>query len=138
MKTIKINDEIFQEWINNQIQRSTGWSFPIRLDIIHKKIGETIFGENLNKIKEYISLNKYCLEKITIQILKNLNLELTKNKKNYLQNLRDIKHTLEINLANINQRIFNCEFNIKNTSDDQKDDLFEIFANVSKPKNEGF
>jgi len=138
MKTIKINDEIFQEWINNQIQRSTGWSFPIRLDIIHKKIGETIFGENLNKIKEYISLNKYCLEKITIQILKNLNLELTKNKKNYLQNLRDIKHTQEINLANINQRIFNCEFNIKNTSDDQKDDLFEIFANVSKPKNEGF
>lgn len=135
MKTIKINDEIFQEWINNQIQRSTGWSFPVRLDIIHKKIGETIFGENLNKIKEYISTNKYCLEKITIQILKNLNLELTKNKQNYLQNLRDIKHTLEINLANINQRIFNCEFNIKNTNDCQKDDLFEIFANISQPKN---
>lgn len=59
------------------------------------------------------------------------------NKKNYLQNLRDIKHALEINLANINQRIFNCEFNVENTNDDQKDDLFEIFANVSKPKKEG-
>lgn len=58
------------------------------------------------------------------------------NKQNYLQNLRDIKHTLEINLANINQRIFNCEFNIENTSDDHQDDLFEIFANVSKPKKE--
>lgn len=62
----------------------------------------------------------------------------TENKKNYLQNLRDIKRTLEINLTNINQRIFNCEFNIENTSDDQKDELFEVFANISKPKNEGF
>lgn len=61
----------------------------------------------------------------------------TENKKNYLQNLRDIKHTLEINLTNINQRIFNCEFNIENTNDGQKDDLFEVFANVSKPKKEG-
>lgn len=59
------------------------------------------------------------------------------NKQNYLQNLRDIKHTLEINLTNINQRIFNCELNIENTSDDQKDDLFEVFANVCKPKKEG-
>ena len=58
------------------------------------------------------------------------------NKKNYFQNLRDIKHTLEINLTNINQRIFYCELNIENTSDDQKDDLFEIFANLSKPKKE--
>lgn len=58
------------------------------------------------------------------------------NKKNYLQNLRDIKHTLETNLANINQRIFNCEFNIENTSDDHKDDLFEVFANISQPKKE--
>lgn len=58
------------------------------------------------------------------------------NKKNYLQNLRDIKHALETNLTNINQRIFNCEFNIENTSDGQKKDLFEIFANVSKPKKE--
>lgn len=57
------------------------------------------------------------------------------NKKNYLQSLRDIKRTLEINLTNINQRIFNCEFNIENTSDDQKDDLFEVFANISQPKN---
>ena len=60
------------------------------------------------------------------------------NKQNYLQNLRDIKHTLETNLANINQRIYNCEFKIENTNDDQKDDLFEIFANISKPKKEGF
>lgn len=59
------------------------------------------------------------------------------NKKNYLQNLRDIKYALEINLTNINQRIFNCELNIENTSDGQKDDLFEVFANVCKPKNEG-
>lgn len=58
------------------------------------------------------------------------------NKKNYLQNLRDIKHILETNLTNINQRIFNCELNIENTSDCQKDDLFEVFANVSKPKKE--
>ena len=60
------------------------------------------------------------------------------NKQNYLQNLRDIKHALEINLANINQRIYNCEFKIENTNDDQKDDLFEIFANIYKPKKEGF
>lgn len=59
------------------------------------------------------------------------------NKQKYLQNLRDIKHTLEINLTNINQRIFNCELNIENTSDGQKDDLFEVFANVSKPKKRG-
>ena len=137
METIKINDEIFQEWINNQILRFTGWSFPVRLDIIHRKTGEIIFGENLNKIKDYISTNKYCLEKITIQILKDLNFELTKNKQNYLQNLRDIKHALEINLANINQRIYNCEFKIENTNDDQKDDLFEIFANIFQPKKEG-
>lgn len=58
------------------------------------------------------------------------------NKKNYLQNLRDIKHTLETNLANINQRIFNCELNIENTSDNHKDDLFEVFANISQPKKE--
>ena len=60
METIKINDEIFQEWINNQILRLTGWSFPVRLDIIHRKTGEIIFGENLNEIKDYISINKYC------------------------------------------------------------------------------
>lgn len=60
----------------------------------------------------------------------------TENKQKYLQNLQDIKHILELNLANINQRIFNCELNIENTSDCQKDDLFEIFANVSKPKKE--
>ena len=60
------------------------------------------------------------------------------NKQNYLQNLRDIKHALELNLANINQRIFNCEFKIENTNNDKKDDLFEIFANISQPKNEGF
>ena len=59
------------------------------------------------------------------------------NKQNYLQNLRDIKHALELNLANINQRIFNCEFKIENTNNDKKDDLFEIFANISQPKNEG-
>ena len=58
------------------------------------------------------------------------------NKQNYLQNLRDIKHALEINLANINQRIYNCEFKIENTNDDQKEDLFEIFANISQPKTE--
>ncbi len=141
METIKINDEIFQEWINNQILRLTGWSFPLRLDVIHRKTGEIIFGQNLNKIKDYISKNTYCLEKVTIQILKDLNFELTKNKENkqnHLQNLRDIKHALELNLANINQRIFNCEFNNENTSDDQKDDLFEIFANISQPKKEGF
>ena len=62
----------------------------------------------------------------------------TENKQNYLQNLRDIKHALELNLANINQRIFNCEFNNENTNDDQKEDLFEIFANISQPKKEGF
>ena len=141
METIKINDEIFQEWINNQILRLTGWSFPVRLDIIHRKTGEIIFGENLNEIKDYISINKYCLEKITIQILKDLNFELTKNKENkqnYLQNLRDIKHALETNLANINQRIYNCEFKIENTNDDKKEDLFEIFANISQSKNKGF
>lgn len=138
METIKINDEIFQEWINNQILRFTGWSFPVRLDIIHRKTGEIIFGENLNKIKDYISTNKYCLEKVTIQILKDLNFELNKNKKNHLQNLRDIKHALEINLANINQRIYNCEFKIENTNDDQKEDLFEIMSSIIQPKNEGF
>ena len=77
----------------------------------------------------YISKNKYCFEKSTIQ---------NENKQNYLQNLRDIKHALETNLANINQRIFNCEFNNENTNDDQKDDLFKIFANISQPKKESF
>lgn len=60
------------------------------------------------------------------------------NKQNYLQNLRDIKHALETNLANINRRIYNCEFKIENTNDDQIDHLFEIFANISQPKKEGF
>ena len=76
----------------------------------------------------YISKNKYCFEKSTIQ---------NENKQNYLQNLRDIKHALELNLANINQRIYNCEFKIENTNDDQKEDLSEIFANISQPKKEG-
>ena len=60
------------------------------------------------------------------------------NKQNYLQNLRDIKHALEINLANINQRIYNCEFEIENTSDDKKEDLFEIMSSIIQPKKEGF
>ena len=60
------------------------------------------------------------------------------NKQNYLQNLRDIKHALELNLANINQRIYNCEFKIENTNDDQKDDLFEIMSSIIQPKKEGF
>lgn len=59
------------------------------------------------------------------------------NKQNHLQNLRDIKHALEINLANINQRIYNCEFKIENTNDDQKDDLFEIMSSIIQPKKEG-
>ena len=60
------------------------------------------------------------------------------NKQNYLQNLRDIKHALELNLANINQRIYNCEFNVENTNEDQKDDLFEIMSSIIQPKKEGF
>ena len=94
--------------------------------------GEIINGEI------YISKNKYCFERSTFQTSKDLNFELTQKKQNYLQNLRDIKHTLETNLANINQRIFNCEFNNENTNDDKKEDLFEIFANISQPKKEGF